>query len=80
MAQAEGLADRFEAAGPDDAVGPEPPLMALRRAAYRRTLTEVAVLEAVKLARNAGASWSKIGLELGTSGEAARQRYADQVR
>jgi hypothetical protein len=37
------------------------------------------VVERVLQAREAGESWTKIGNELGTSGEAARQRYGKKV-
>jgi hypothetical protein len=53
--------------------------VALRRAAYRRALVERELVEAVRQAREEGASWSKIGEHLGTSGEAARQRYAERL-
>ncbi len=77
IAHADELADEFEAYEPrEQDRGHEPPLMALRRAAYRRSLAERDLAEAVSVARDDGASWAKIGRELGTSGEAARQRYA----
>lgn len=79
LAQADELADQFEHYEPDDDDRAEPTLMALRRAAYRRALIERELVEMVRHARKAGASWSKIGKELGTSGEAARQRYADKI-
>lgn len=76
IAHADELAGEFEAYEPGEQDrGYEPPLMALRRAAYRRSLAERDLAEAVSTARDDGASWSKIGKELGTSGEAARQRY-----
>jgi hypothetical protein len=53
--------------------------MALRRAAYRRSLVERDILESVRRARDAGASWTTIGAELGTTGEAARQRYGSRL-
>lgn len=53
--------------------------MALRRAAFRRALIERELVDRVRLARQEGASWTQIGQELGTSGEAARQRYRDRV-
>lgn len=37
------------------------------------------VLEAIRAARVAGMSWSAIGLFVGTSGEAAQQRYGHKV-
>ena len=79
IARADELADQFEDYQPDDEDRGEPTLMALRRAAYRRALIERELVEMVRHARAAGASWSKIGNELGTSGEAARQRYADKI-
>jgi hypothetical protein len=77
IARADDLADRFEAAEPTSERADEPALLALRRAAYRRSLAERDLAHAVRAARRDGASWAKIGAELGTSGEAARQRYGD---
>lgn len=79
LAQADELADRFERYEPTDDARGEPTLHAVRRAAYRRSSIEREILVAVRDAREAGASWARIGQELGTSGEAARQRYADKV-
>lgn len=79
IARADALAKEFEDYEPRDEDRGEPPLLALRRVAYQRALIERELAEAVRQARNAGASWAKIGRELGTSGEAARQRYADKV-
>jgi predicted HAD superfamily Cof-like phosphohydrolase len=79
LAQADELADRFEDYEPGGDDRGEPTLMALRRTAYRRALIERELVEVVRAARQAGASWTKIGKELGTSGEAARQRYADRI-
>jgi hypothetical protein len=79
IAQADELADEFERYEPREDDRGEPTLMALRRAAYRRALIERDVIELVRQAREVGASWTKIGKELGTSGEAARQRYGGKV-
>ena len=80
LAQAEDLADEFEKYDPEPGDRrDEPPLMALRRAAYRRAVIERELLESVGRARRAGATWAQVGKELGTSGEAARQRYGDKV-
>lgn len=79
IAQADELADEFERYEPREEERGEPAMMALRRAAYRRALIERELVDMVVQARRAGASWAKIGRELGTSGEAARQRYADRV-
>lgn len=77
IAQADELADAFENYEPDDADRVDSPLLQLRRAAWRRAQVERDLLEAVRAARVAGESWARIGEQLGTSGEAARQRYAD---
>lgn len=79
VAQAHELADEFERYEPREDDRGEPALLALRRAAYRRALIERELVERVQQAREAGASWSRIGNELGTSGEAARQRYGGKV-
>lgn len=79
IAQADDLADEFENYEPHEDDRGEPTLMAIRRTAYRRALIEQELVEKVREARDAGASWSRIGEELGTTGEAARQRYADRI-
>lgn len=79
IARADEIADQFEDYEPREADRGEPGLMALRRIAYRRALIERELANAVRDARKSGASWAKIGHELGTSGEAARQRYGDRV-
>jgi len=53
--------------------------MALRRMAYRRACVERELAEVVASARRSGISWAKIGEQIGTSGEAARQRYGNKV-
>lgn len=55
------------------------PLSAIRDAVERRAEAEVAVVAAVAEARAADYSWATIGTLLGTSGEAARQRYGQMV-
>ena len=76
IAHADELADRFETYEPADADrGIEPPLMAVRRAAYGRALAERELAGAVHRARESGVSWATIGDAVGTTGEAARQRY-----
>ena len=79
LARADELADRFEDYEPDDDRRGEPAVMALRRAAYRRALIERELIESVRRARESGVSWARIGTELGTTGEAARQRYAHRT-
>lgn len=79
IAQADAFADKFERYEPRDDDRGEPALMALRRVAYQRSLIERDLAEAVRKARTDGLSWAKIGKELGTTGEAARQRYGDTI-
>lgn len=73
--QADQLAGRLEAYEP--APGDERPVAEylLQRAALARARSERAVLEAVAAARTAGVSWGRIGRLLGTSAQAAQQRY-----
>jgi cation diffusion facilitator CzcD-associated flavoprotein CzcO len=47
----------------------------VRAAALRRALAEAELGEAVAAARKAGLPWHRIGDAVGTSGEAARQKY-----
>lgn len=73
---ADELARRFEDFDPDSAGDREvPSLSALRRAVLQRSAAERELLEAVERARADGQSWSAVGAILGTSGEAARQRF-----
>jgi len=78
IAHADELADAFEnhEPAPADFDGPLPPLMAVKVAAFRRAAAEKELAEAVAAAREAHLSWREVGDALGTSGEAARQRYA----
>jgi len=74
--QADEFADRFERVDPDahDAVDAES-LRVVRAASEERAAAEARLAEAVSVARAEGHSWSAIGAMVGTSGEAARQRY-----
>ncbi len=78
IARADELADAFENHDPTDADfdAPLPPLMAVKLAAFRRAAAEKELAEAVRAAREAHLSWRELGQAIGTSGEAARQRYA----
>jgi hypothetical protein len=53
---------------------------ALRDAVLSRSAAERSIKNAVDNARTHGYSWALIGSLLGTSGEAARQRYASKQR
>jgi hypothetical protein len=79
--QADELAKRFEEFEPDrrGAAGASS-LAAVHRAALARADVEATVAAAVAHARADGHSWAAIGTVLGTSGEAARQRYGQRAR
>jgi hypothetical protein len=76
---ADQMAQRFEDYQPAD--GDERPVeeYLLQRAALARARSERQVLDAVTAARAAGIPWSKIGELLGTSAQAAQQRYRSVV-
>jgi hypothetical protein len=73
---ADELAKRFEdyEPSPDDERDPDV-FAALRDAVVSRSDAERAIKDAVENARRHGYSWAFIGSLIGTSGEAARQRY-----
>ena len=80
LAHADDLAARFETYEPDPAHELDANAVGLLRAAVaERSDGERHIVDAVKVARAAGLSWSAIGTFVGTSGEAARQRYANKV-
>jgi hypothetical protein len=74
LEQADELAARFEAHQPGDVVDAAA-LRAVRSAFLDRAAAERRLADAVSVARAEGHSWAAIGAMLGTSGEAARQRY-----
>lgn len=76
LEHADELAARFEDYEPsaDDERDPEA-YAALRNAVMARSQAEQAIVTAVEQARAHGYSWAFIGKIIGTSGEAARQRY-----
>jgi hypothetical protein len=76
---ADELAQRFEDYEPsaDDERPVEEYL--LQRAVLTRARSERQILDAVIAARSAGISWAKIGGLLGTSAQAAQQRYGAVV-
>lgn len=76
LEHADELAARFEDYEPsaDDERDPEA-YVALRNAVMSRSQAEQAIVTAVEQARAHGYSWAFIGKIIGTSGEAARQRY-----
>ncbi len=80
LAHADELAARFESYEPDPADEVDAEAVGLLRAAVaERSQAERHLLAAVARARKSGMSWAAIGTLVGTSGEAARQRYASKV-
>lgn len=78
--QADELAARFAAHEPDPTdVTDAAALRAVRHAFQARADVERHLADAVSIARAEGHSWAAIGAMLGTSGEAARQRYGRPV-
>jgi hypothetical protein len=73
---ADELARRFEDYEPAPADERDPAIfIALRDAVISRSDAERSIQAAIDAAREHGYSWAFIGRLLGTSGEAARQRY-----
>lgn len=80
FAHADELAARFENYEPNPAYEIDNDAMqALRAAVIEQSNAERHLLEAVKRARGSGMTWATIGTLVGTSGVAARQRYAKRV-
>ena len=80
LAHADELAARFENFEPSDSDELDvEALQALRAAVAEQSSAERHLLEAIKVARESGMSWATIGTFVGTSGEAARQRYGKRV-
>lgn len=76
LEHADELARQFEEHEPDPARVREAQALArLRELVLARSAVERDLVAAVAAAREEGHSWSAIGAMLGTSGEAARQRY-----
>lgn len=77
-ARADELADAFEDYEPEpgDQDVPVPPVMTVKLAAWRRDTAERELADAVRSAREQRLSWREVGEAIGTSGEAARQRYS----
>ncbi len=73
---ADELAKRFEDYEADERSVEE---YQLSRAALSRARSEREIVDAVVRARAEGISWSKIGEILGTSAQAAQQRYGEVV-
>lgn len=80
LQHADELAARFENYEPNPGDELDATAVAeLRSAVVERSAAERHLIEAVRQARAARLSWSAIGALVGTSGEAARQRYSGKV-
>ena len=81
LEHADELAARFEGYEPDDSDPKDAaPLRELRAAVLARADADRRIAAAVAAARAAGLTWSSIGAMLGTSGEAARQKYGSALQ
>jgi hypothetical protein len=75
---ADALAARFEQTEPHD-LRDATALRAVRDAVIARAAAERTLRDAIVQARADGHSWAAIGAMVGTSGEAARQRYGHLI-
>src|SRR5712692_6205642 len=76
LAHADDLARHFEEHKPDpEAIADARALRDIATAVWRLADRQLELADAVSVARAEGHSWAAIGAMLGTSGEAARQRY-----
>ncbi len=76
---ADELADAFENLDPEEGLNRVTGLGELYLAVQDRAASERRLRKAVSAARDEGTSWAFIGRVLGTSGEAARQRFGATV-
>ena len=80
LQHADELAARLEDYEPSDAHELDPAAVRLLQTAVQeRSAAERHIIDAISAARASGMSWSAIGSFVGASGEAARQRYADNA-
>ncbi len=76
---ADELADRFENYEPDPADERPVEEYLLERAALAHARSERQIVDAITAARSKGVSWTRIGELLGTSAQAAQQRYGNII-
>lgn len=72
---ADDLARQFEDFNLDDASEMPVEEYVLQRAVVARARSEQNLIDAVARARSAGLTWQKVGELMGTSAQAAQQRY-----
>jgi len=76
---ADQLAERFENYDPDAGDERSVEEYLLERAALARARSERDIVDAIATARSKGVPWQRIGELLGTSAQAAQQRYGSLV-
>jgi hypothetical protein len=76
---ADELAARFENYEPDPADERPVEEYLLERAALARARSERQIVDAVATARSKNVPWTRIGELLGTSAQAAQQRYSNVI-
>jgi len=76
---ADQLAERFENYDPDAGDERSVEEYLLERAALARARSERDIVDAIAAARSKGVAWQRIGELLGTSAQAAQQRYGSLV-
>ena len=76
---ADELADRFENYEPDPSDERPVEEYLLERAALARARSERQIVDAITTARTKGVTWTRIGELLGTSAQAAQQRYGNVI-
>ena len=76
---ADELAARFEDYEPDPAHERPVEEYLLERAALARARSERQIIDAVTSARSKNVPWTRIGELLGTSAQAAQQRYSNVI-
>lgn len=76
---ADQLAKRFENYDPDAGDERSVEEYLLERAALARARSERDIVDAIAAARSKGVPWQRIGELLGTSAQAAQQRYGSLV-
>lgn len=76
---ADELADRFENYEPDPSDERPVEEYLLERAALARARSERQIVDAITAARSKQVSWVRIGELLGTSAQAAQQRYGNII-
>lgn len=80
LAHADELAKRFEDYEPKNEDRRDPQILAkLRAAVVARAEAERSLTRNIVAAKLMGLTWGAIGAEVGTSGEAARQKYGPLV-